>query len=186
MAVTAVVGLGWAGVGQAALTNLGTTSPIDSPPFIDIPGVSAPLTFSPAPATAIWEVTDPDFTTVFPDQDPATIATGIKTLFSLTSTPTLTLNNESPGGSPFSESVPLGYNFVAIHNAQAEIVFDYATAQTSFNLSGGFGGLSNVRFFSETSVIPEPATWAMMLIGFAGLGFAAFLRSAKRLEGSPA
>ena len=181
-----LVGLASTGVAQAAITDLGTTSPINSPPFINIPGVTAPLTFAPTPATSIWEVTNPDFGTLFPDQNPATIATGIQSLFSLSSAPTLTLNNESPGGSPFSESVPGGYNFVAIHNAQAEVIFDYAMTQTSFSLSGDFQGLSNVRFFSG-SAVPEPATWAMMLLGFVGLGFAAFrLNGKNRLEGMAA
>jgi hypothetical protein len=27
--------------------------------------------------------------------------------------------------------------------------------------------------------VPEPSTWAMMMLGFAGLGYAAFRRSAK-------
>ena len=31
----------------------------------------------------------------------------------------------------------------------------------------------------STDAIPEPSTWAMMLLGFAGLGYAAFRRSAK-------
>jgi hypothetical protein len=182
----AIVGLASTGAAQAAITDLGTTSPITSPPFINIPGVTAPLTFSPAPATSIWEVTDPDFSSLFPNQNPSTIATGIQTLFNLSSAPILTLNNESPGGSPFSESVPNGYNFVAIHNAQAEIIFNYATTQTSFNLSGDFQGLSNVRFYSG-SPVPEPATWAMMLLGFVGLGFAAFrLNGKNRLEGMAA
>ena len=108
----------------------------------------------------------------------------------MSSTPTLTLNVESGILSPYSVSVPLGYNFAAIHQAQAEIVFEYATSQTSFSLSGvpetdgGFEPLSNIRFFSGTAGVPEPATWAMLLMGFAGLGFAAFRRSGKtRLEG---
>ena len=29
------------------------------------------------------------------------------------------------------------------------------------------------------SSVPEPSTWAMMALGFAGLGYAAFRRSAK-------
>jgi hypothetical protein len=29
---------------------------------------------------------------------------------------------------------------------------------------------------TQTSGVPEPSTWAMMLIGFAGLGYAAFHR----------
>ncbi|MGP7985334.1 PEPxxWA-CTERM sorting domain-containing protein [Rhodoblastus sp.] len=28
-----------------------------------------------------------------------------------------------------------------------------------------------------SSAVPEPATWAMMLLGFAGLGFAGYRRS---------
>jgi hypothetical protein len=33
---------------------------------------------------------------------------------------------------------------------------------------------------STASVIPEPSTWAMMLIGFAGLGYAGFRRSMQK------
>jgi hypothetical protein len=32
---------------------------------------------------------------------------------------------------------------------------------------------------STAPAVPEPATWAMMLLGFTGLGYAAFRRSAK-------
>jgi hypothetical protein len=31
-----------------------------------------------------------------------------------------------------------------------------------------------------SSAIPEPSTWAMMLLGFAGLGFASYLRRTAR------
>ena len=34
----------------------------------------------------------------------------------------------------------------------------------------------NLQATGATSAVPEPSTWAMMLIGFAGLGFAAFRR----------
>jgi hypothetical protein len=33
--------------------------------------------------------------------------------------------------------------------------------------------------FTNVSAIPEPSTWAMMLIGFAGLGYAAYRRQKK-------
>ena len=33
-----------------------------------------------------------------------------------------------------------------------------------------------------TSVVPEPSTWAMMFIGFVGIGFAGYRRSCKRLR----
>jgi PEP-CTERM motif len=44
--------------------------------------------------------------------------------------------------------------------------------------SGGFTGVT----FSggvNVSAVPEPATWAMMLLGFAGVGFVSFRRKAK-------
>ena len=35
---------------------------------------------------------------------------------------------------------------------------------------------------SASSAIPEPSTWAMMLIGFAGLGYAAYRRGGRKLS----
>jgi PEP-CTERM motif len=44
--------------------------------------------------------------------------------------------------------------------------------------SGGPGSVISVSG-SNSSVVPEPSTWVMMLLGFAGLGYAAARRSAK-------
>jgi hypothetical protein len=38
-------------------------------------------------------------------------------------------------------------------------------------------------YFVEFSVVPEPSTWAMMLLGFAGLGFAGY-RQRQKLAGA--
>jgi hypothetical protein len=35
------------------------------------------------------------------------------------------------------------------------------------------------RGFVATAAVPEPSTWAMMLLGFAGVGFVAFRRKRK-------
>jgi hypothetical protein len=56
-------------------------------------------------------------------------------------------------------------------------VFSPDEAVTSVTL-GSNGNSLEVAGIS-VSAIPEPATWAMMLIGFTGLGYAAFRRSAK-------
>jgi hypothetical protein len=37
----------------------------------------------------------------------------------------------------------------------------------------------NAFEFSLGSGVPEPSTWAMMALGFAGLGYAAFRRNSK-------
>jgi hypothetical protein len=35
----------------------------------------------------------------------------------------------------------------------------------------GYAGLDNVNFTEFTAAVPEPSTWAMMILGFAGVGF---------------
>jgi hypothetical protein len=37
----------------------------------------------------------------------------------------------------------------------------------------------NATFSLSGAVIPEPSTWAMMLLGFAGLGFAGYRHARK-------
>jgi PEP-CTERM motif len=42
-----------------------------------------------------------------------------------------------------------------------------------------FSSTNNAFEFSLGSAVPEPSTWAMMALGFAGLGYAAFRRNTK-------
>jgi hypothetical protein len=51
----------------------------------------------------------------------------------------------------------------------------------SYTQSGGAGaGISASATYSvTTTTVPEPSTWAMMMLGFAGLGYAAFRRASK-------
>lgn len=60
------------------------------------------------------------------------------------------------------------------------------TGITSIDVTGRSGtqipfGLSNAALFS-TGAVPEPATWGMMLLGFAGIGFA--MRRSRRQSGA--
>jgi hypothetical protein len=50
--------------------------------------------------------------------------------------------------------------------------------------SGGesFKEFKQIEFSSATPVIPEPSTWAMMLLGFAGLGFVGYHRQTRRAK----
>ncbi len=45
---------------------------------------------------------------------------------------------------------------------------------------GGDGQSEQLYVRSASGVVPEPATWCMMLMGFAGLGFAGYRNSRKR------
>jgi len=48
-----------------------------------------------------------------------------------------------------------------------------------------FDSSGDVQFSSSgASAVPEPSTWAMMLIGFAGLGFAGYRRAKNAAKGS--
>lgn len=46
----------------------------------------------------------------------------------------------------------------------------------SFNLSNPFFGQNDVLTISSVSAVPEPSTWAMMILGFASVGFVAYRR----------
>jgi hypothetical protein len=45
---------------------------------------------------------------------------------------------------------------------------------------GDTEGFANTQGFVVGTPVPEPSTWAMALIGFAGLAYAAFRRGGKR------
>ena len=50
----------------------------------------------------------------------------------------------------------------------------------SFNLANPFFGQNDVLTISAVAAVPEPSTWAMMILGFAGVGFMAYRRKGKR------
>jgi PEP-CTERM motif len=57
-------------------------------------------------------------------------------------------------------------------------LFNFNTPTTSITLNNT-QGFSNAALYTTTPAVPEPATWAMMILGFAGIGFA------MRRRGSP-
>ena len=50
----------------------------------------------------------------------------------------------------------------------------------SFNLANPFLGQNDVLTISTVAAVPEPSTWAMMVLGFAGVGFMAYRRKGQR------
>jgi hypothetical protein len=63
------------------------------------------------------------------------------------------------------------YSFVG--TAQETANFGYTVPDNeSINVSGDFAQVT-------ISAVPEPSTWAMMLLGFAGIGFMAYRRKSK-------
>jgi hypothetical protein len=67
-------------------------------------------------------------------------------------------------------------HYVGIFQANTYDLFYYASGISSgtFNLSTYFPnnpGFSHIDFYDTGAAVPEPVTWAMMLLGFAGIGW---------------
>lgn len=63
-----------------------------------------------------------------------------------------------------------GYNitYFAVKYATIFTLYNY-NGQTTFTTDGKHG-LSHLVFFGSVGAVPEPATWAMMLLGFGAIG----------------
>lgn len=125
----------------------------------------------------------------------ATILTGAgeagntlnNTIFDFMGTVTVTNGMTFTAGHDDGLTLVIGANTVI--NAPSPTSF----AETTVTYTGPSGNLPFQLVYGEccgapaaleislplTSAVPEPSTWAMMVIGFAGLGFAAFGRSRK-------
>jgi hypothetical protein len=50
---------------------------------------------------------------------------------------------------------------------------------TSLTFGGLRHGLSHIELGTTVAAVPEPSTWAMIILGFGGVGFMAYRRSRK-------
>jgi hypothetical protein len=71
-------------------------------------------------------------------------------------------------------------NFFLVFDTQATLDAGHSTdVDNQFSSVGTFGELVAASNFTGTFVtagVPEPSTWAMMILGFAGIGFMAYRR----------
>ena len=80
-------------------------------------------------------------------------------------------------------AVAFGLSMMACSQAQASIYnFTFSdtlgdTGAGSFNVNGGLG--SPLTFSFSVSAVPEPSTWAMIILGFAAISFIGYRRSRK-------
>jgi hypothetical protein len=179
IAAAAIVGLGL-GNANAAIIDLGTTSPLT---LSGVPGLTT-LVFSPSPDTDTKlanNVGTNDFANLFLPQTGTNIGAGIETLFGLSTAPTFISVGSGVNAGPGTFTAGSPFNFAAVHQGTAEIVFEFATPQTSITFGPNTPQLSGINFFSLAAAVPEASTWALMLVGFLGLGFA-FRQSRRKVS----
>ena len=79
-------------------------------------------------------------------------------------------NLASVGNIPFTIDVPFTFTFDASDAGFGQVFFKEGAIGTSLSL----GPTQLIYQFPSPGGVPEPSTWAMMLLGFAGLGYAAY------------
>jgi hypothetical protein len=83
---------------------------------------------------------------------------------------------------PFNITLGNGFSFALSGNPDAFAFFGAVsdTAFSSLTISAtDFPAIDNLAFGDGVSAVPEPSTWAMMILGFAGIGFMAYRRKSK-------
>lgn len=98
---------------------------------------------------------------------------------------TILANKDGLGGAASFQFSPLtsmsGLTVLGIHwgnngdssgrSVTAFYLFDVSPSNTTVNLGNNGMGSSNAQLYTTgTPAVPEPATWAMMLVGFGGIG----------------
>jgi hypothetical protein len=106
----------------------------------------------------------------------------------------ITVMNLTPGA--FSSFAFSGYDIQLISGAPfSNVVIDpssssafasgsvltFSSNDIQINLAGACGSCSGGEsiVLDVTAAVPEPSTWAMMILGFAGIGFMAYRRKSK-------
>lgn len=93
----------------------------------------------------------------------------------LTSPITVNLMTSTGSTRSFTFDNPNGSNRFAIVADPGELL-----TSGSFTSAGGFDSFRQLRLGGVTPAVPEPGTWAMMLIGFGAIGFS--MRRGRRVQ----
>lgn len=94
-------------------------------------------------------------------------------------------NTFNPGSTPDGEALIAALSGSGSTPASTGFFFDPTTSQGGDGLFGAYPGptaYTTPATFSITSRVPEPSTWAMMILGLAGLG--AMMRVLRRKSGA--
>jgi hypothetical protein len=89
------------------------------------------------------------------------------------------------GGGTVSETITTNPNNILTYDLSStfqDLTSVSITAELpvmGIGISNGAGLTADFDNIVATAAVPEPSTWAMMILGFAGLGFMAYRRKSK-------
>lgn len=163
-------------IANATITELDPLNDIvvNAPPPND-PTTTGIVTYQPNPADRIWYSDEASID--FNPQDAANILTVIEGLSG--DTLTTVFEYEENGGSTWDYTAGTGFNYMAVHFDDQQLVWYFQDIQTDFAVQGLTFGFSNARaYLGEPCVVdcgPDPQSvaapgnLALLAIGLIGL-----------------
>jgi hypothetical protein len=94
--------------------------------------------------------------------------------FNGASTPTYSVLSDGIGTNTQVNMATMDVSVVTPYTVSNTITFGLAPGTTTSPITDEFG--------VSATVVPEPSTWAMMLLGFAGLGFAGYRQTTRKAK----
>jgi PEP-CTERM motif len=94
--------------------------------------------------------------------------------FNGASTPTYSVLSDGIGTNTQVNMATMDVSVVTPYTVSNTITFGLAPGTTTSPITDEFGVIA--------TVVPEPSTWAMMLLGFAGLGFAGYRQTTRKAK----
>jgi hypothetical protein len=83
-------------------------------------------------------------------------------------------------GAPLTSSIDTAFSYDVLPSDYVTASFKFSTYDSSTNTTvNTFGNANLSNLTVEVASVPEPSTWAMMILGFAGVGAIAYRRSRK-------
>lgn len=122
-------------------------------------------------------ITDPSFSDTFDFTMPSGVADFVVTSTMSSGSQNIDFTSVAFNGAEFDASV-IGWNEFSFLNG-VSVTKDALQRLVLSGTSGGNGSYSGViTFMPTTAAVPEPASWALLILGFGGAGAA--LRQARR------
>ena len=170
-------------VGTSTTLTTDTTVDIDEINAIVVTPISATFSLtatSTGPATMVGSDIEQHYSGTFSITSGLTnylSGTFSDTIFGSGGALTITVSNVTPGESETFSSNVIAPGLISAFNRSAALSFTDVTPSAGIFLGTLRSFRADVSGDFSAAAVPEASTWAMMLLGFSGLGYAAYRRA---------